>query len=257
MMSILDELTIEDITTSTVKQIVEHAGNPLDGNVGDICYYDVVNRTFDLASATDPTKIDINVINDWRSIIIGVALNQYSDNGLFDIMMTGFLMDKPKYAPSEYRRLNKRPFLRAWAHDMFRRFVSAFFKRCPGYEDLLKLEITMPTIDDMVKVQKNSEAIFDSLRAVTSPDEFVPFFNRLFENFIYVRHTNKKIYQMKINMENPDAQPDIRIPDATIPTDFLCVFRKVDVFGRYFNLRNNGADGENAQIKEGLSDILF
>lgn len=238
-MSILDELTIEDVTTSAVEQIVANTADMLEGNVGDICYYDVVNCTFDLASLTDPTKISIGVVNDWRSIVIGIALNQYEDTGLFDIMMSGFLMNKPIIAPGEYRQPNKRPFLRAWAHDMFRRFVSAFFKQCPGYEDLLSLDITMPTIDDMVKIQKNSDTIFDSLRAVTEPERFVPFIERLFGSFIYVRHTNKKIYQMKISPDNPDAQPDIRIPDAAIPADFLCVFRRVDVFGRYYNLRND------------------
>ena len=256
-MSILDELTIDDLSTSSVEKIIEQAGDPLEGNVGDICYYDVVNRKFDLASATDPSKIDISVINDWISIVIGVALNQYEDTGLFDIMMSGFLMKEPMFAPSEYLRKSKRKFIRAWAHDMFRRYVSAFFKKCPGYEDLLNLEITMPTIDDMVKIQKNAEQIFDSLRVVTTPDEFVPFFNRLFDNFIYVRHTNKKIYQMRINMDNPDAQPDIRVPAADIKTDFLCVFRKVDVFGRYFSLKNNLASSDGARIKEGLSDELF
>ena len=239
-MSILDELTIEDVTTSTVEQIIKNTSDMLEGNVGDICYYDVVNSTFDLASLTDPTKINVSVVNDWRSIVIGVAINQYED-GLFDIMMSGFLMKKPIYPPGEYRRPNKRPFLRAWSHDMFRRFVSAFFKQCPGYEELLNLEITMPTVDDMVKIQKNSEAIFNSLRVVTEPDKFVPFFNRLFDNFIYVRHTNKKIYQMKINRDDPEGSPDIRIPDANIPADFLCVFRKVDVFGRYYNLRDSSA----------------
>ena len=71
----------------------------------------------------------------------------------------------------------------------------------------------MPTASDMMKIQKFSDEIFSSLRVVTEPEKYQQFVDRLFDNYIYVRHTNKRIYQMKINREM-DGQPDIRIPEA-------------------------------------------
>jgi hypothetical protein len=245
-MDILDELTYEDLYKPAVDKVVADGEKSFEGNVGDVCFYDVVENKFDLASLKDSTKYDINLVNDWKTIILGVALNQEKDTGHFDILMAGFLMAEPLYLPYEYHHKDKRPYIRAYAYKMFQRYVSAFFKQCPGYEELLKLEITMPTASDMMKIQKFSDEIFSSLRVVTEPEKYQQFVDRMFDNYIYVRHTNKRIYQMKISRD-ADAQPDIRIPEAKISGDFMCVFRNVDIYGEYFD-RLNGKLSEEEQV---------
>ena len=102
----------------------------------------------------------------------------------------------------------------------------------------------MPTASDMMKIQKFSDEIFSSLRVVTVPEKYQQFVDRLFDNYIYVRHTNKRIYQMKINRE-ADGQPDIRIPEANISGDFMCVFRNVNIYGEYFDRINEKLSEED------------
>jgi hypothetical protein len=51
---------------------------------------------------------------------------------------------------------------------------------------------------------------------------------------------------MKISRD-ADAQPDIRIPEAKISGDFMCVFRNVDIYGEYFD-RLNGKLSEEEQV---------
>lgn len=75
MADFLDELTQDDMKFSAVDEIMEQQKHALDGNVGDVCYYDIVNRKFELASLKDTTKMDVTLINDWKTIVIGVALN--------------------------------------------------------------------------------------------------------------------------------------------------------------------------------------
>lgn len=128
MADFLDELTQDDMKFSAVDEIMEQQRHALDGNVGDVCYYDIVNRKFELASLKDTTKMDVTLINDWKTIVIGVALNQQKDKGTFDILMSGFLMAQPLLLPFGYARKEKQPYIRAYAYKMFQRFVKAFFK---------------------------------------------------------------------------------------------------------------------------------
>ena len=252
-MDILDELyntVCDEEETSNVQKIIDAEADTFEGNIGDVCFYNVVNNSFDLASAKDYTKYDANLLKDWKSIILGIALNEDEKTKTFDILMAGFLMAKPLEIPYKYNQQDKRPYIRAYAFNMFQRYVSAFFKQCPGYKEFLNLDITMPTASDMLKIQKFSNEIFDSLEVVADQEKFKEFIDRLFNNYIYVRHTNKKIYQMKIS-KNEDEQPDIQIPSADISADFLCVFRNVDIFGKYTNnkLENNLEEDELVYFK--------
>lgn len=246
-MDILDELTFEDLYKPAADKVIAEGEKSFEGNVGDVCFYDVVNQSFDLASMTDTTKYDVTLLDDWKTIILGVALNQERDTGHFDILMAGFLMAEPLRLPLDYYLKDRQPYIRAYAYKMFQRFVGAFFKQCPGYEKLLNLTIEMPTASDMLKIQKFSDEIFRALRVVTEPEKYQQFVDRIFNNYIYVRHTNKRIYQMKIN-EEPDAQPDIRIPEACIDADFMCVFRSVDVYGKYFEQLNRNKEISDEEL---------
>ena len=49
---------------------------------------------------------------------------------------------------------------------------------------------------------------------------------------------------MKINRE-VDGQPDIRIPEANISGDFMCVFRNVNIYGEYFDRINEKLSEED------------
>lgn len=246
-MDILDELTQEAIAPSVDRMLSDDVVRTFEGNVGDVCFYDVVDEKFQLASLTDSTKYDASLVNDWKSIVLGVALNQEDGTGRFDILMAGFLMASPLEIPFEYHLPERKPYIRAYAYKMFQRFVSAFFRQCPGYEALLNLDISLPTVSDMLKIQKFSGEMFSSLKAVSEPDKYAQFIRRLFQNYIYVRHSNKKIYQMKIS-ENPEGKPDVRVPEAFISADFICVFRNVDIYGDFFrnaSAAENETDSDN------------
>jgi hypothetical protein len=87
----------------------------------------------------------------------------------------------------------------------------------------------MPTVADMIKVQEHFNDIFRTLSMTCDPKAFWKFRDRIYNNFIFVRHSNKKMYQMRIQ-EDPEEKPEVVVPIASIPIDFLCVFRNIDVF---------------------------
>ena len=203
-----------------------------EGNVGDVCYYDLITNEFGVASTVDSTKNNAALMQDWRYITLGIIINQHEDDKTVDVLMAGFLMAEPLRVPFSYYADDKRPYIRAYAYDMFKRYKKAFFKQCPGYEDLLKLDITFPTVSDMLKVHEHSPEIFNTLRMLTKDTEkFEEYYKRMFDNYIYVRHTNNRIYEMKLTRDK-DVTPIVIIPDACVSGDFLCVFRHVDAFNK-------------------------
>ena len=163
---------------------------------------------------------------------MGIIINQHEEDQTVDVLMAGFLMKEPLVLPLDYMLPDRRPYIRAYAYDMFRRYVKAFFRQLPGYEALSRLDITMPTVSDMLKIQEHSPAIFTTLRTLTrEPERFEEYFRRIFDNYIFVRHTNKRIYEMKLSRE-PEGKPDVIIPTAFVHGDFMCVFRHVDAFNK-------------------------
>jgi len=74
-MSFFDDMDNE-LLTETVTQNVEselkHAG---EGNVGDVCYYDLLQNEFGLASSVDGSKTDVSLMDDWKVIMMGIVLN--------------------------------------------------------------------------------------------------------------------------------------------------------------------------------------
>jgi hypothetical protein len=141
-------------------------------------------------------------------------------------------MKEPLTIPFSYVSKDKQPYIRAYVYDMFKRYVKAFFKQLPGYEALSHLEITMPTVSDMLKIQEHSQQIFTTLRMLTKePERFEEYYKRIFDGYIFVRHTNGRIYEMALSKE-PDNQPDVIIPTAFVRGDFMCVFRHVDAFNQ-------------------------
>ena len=87
---------------------------------------------------------------------MGIIINQHEEDKTVDVLMSGFLMKEPLTIPFSYASKDKQPYIRAYAYDMFKRYVKAFFKQLPGYEALSHLEITMPTVSDMLKIQEHS-----------------------------------------------------------------------------------------------------
>lgn len=214
---------IEDIEDIVVKEQANINVNT--SKVGSVIYYDPVSFDFRCASADGSSTIDANMISDWRTIMLGTVINDYGDDTV-DVMMCGFLMAEPLYLPTMYRHNDKRKYIRNYAKSMFKRYVSAFFKQCPAYNDLLKLNIEMPTVSDMLTIQNNFHTIFESLRVCSDKNKYVNYIERLLNTFIYVTH-NDKIYMMLIKPDTDKA--DIVYPDGFISADFLCVFRKLSL----------------------------
>lgn len=231
-MSFFDDIDNELLTETVTQSVESELKHASEGNVGDVCYYDLLQNEFGLASSVDGSKTDVSLMDDWKVITMGIVLNQHEEDSTVDVLMCGFLMAEPLRLPVAYWHEEKRPYIRAYAYDMFRRYVKAFFRQCPGYEALLKLQITMPTVSDMLKVQQNAPDIFNTLQVLSKDDEkFDEYIARMYRNYIYVRHDNGRIYQMNIN-EDPEGRPAVIIPSAGVEGDFMCVFRHVDAFNK-------------------------
>lgn len=194
-------------------------------HIGDVVYYDPINFSFMVASKTN--IITPEDIKNWNIIMIGIIIN-INDNNDVDVLMSGFLTAQSIRIPFDYHRPAKRKYIRNYIKDLYRRYVSAFFKQCPSYQDLLKLDIEMPDVDDMKKIHADKEQeIFDNLKICTDDDSFNSFYKRLRNNYFYVMHKGL-MYQMKIQ---EDEDVDIIIPDA-INAEFLCVFKHVNLYER-------------------------
>ena len=231
-MSFFDE--IEDDIESIVEQ--ENNVETKSSLVGSVIYYDPVMFDFKCASANSSSIIDANVISDWRTIMLGTVINDYGDN-IVDVLMGGFLMAEPLYLPFMYHHEDKRKYIRNYASSMFKRFVSAFFRQCPAYNDLLKLNIEMPTVSDMLTIENNYPDIFESLRVCSDVNKYNDYISRLLNTYIYVTHKGK-IYMMLIKPETKEHS--VVYPDGFITADFLCIFRKL-------NLIKEKADGDRLQ----------
>ena len=46
-----------------------------EGNVGDVCYYDLITNEFGVASTVDSTKNNAALMQDWRYITLGIIIN--------------------------------------------------------------------------------------------------------------------------------------------------------------------------------------
>lgn len=187
-----DELSVDDIIYSDDDYTFDN--NSL---IGSVVYYDPVGLQFMSAAAEGFSLIDANVISDWRTIIIGTVINQYEGKTV-DVLMSGFLMAEPLKLPHMYLYDEKRKYIKNYVKDMFRRFVSAFFKRVPTYNELLKLDIDMPTVSDILHVRENFPKIFESLRVCSDSKKFSEYINRFVNNYIYVMHKNK-MYMMRLS----------------------------------------------------------
>ena len=231
-MSFFDDLDEEVMVNTVTESVDEDLKRSGEGNVGDVCYYDLISNEFGLASSCDSTKTPVEIMDDWKIIQLGIVLNQHEEDQTVDVLMAGFLMAEPLSIPLSYWSKDKQPYIRAYAYDMFKRYVKAFFRQLPGYEQFLKLQIGLPTVADMMKVQQNSPEIFDTLRQLSRDKErFIEYYKRLHNNYIYVRHDNGRIYEMSIG-EKADDKPSVIIPHAAVNGDFLCMFRHVDVFNK-------------------------
>lgn len=230
-MSFFDE--IDDFEELIETESETDFGNALHSNVGDIVYYDPTSYQFMTASAFDSSKINVNCIDEnWRTIMLGVVIRQYEDLSV-DVLMSGFLMSEPLRLPIKYYYKDKRKFIRPYVYNMFKRYVRAFFKQCPEYDDLLEMNIEMPSVADMMIVHQNLHTIFSALRVCADEDKFNEYFKRLYNSFIYVTHKHK-IYQMKITAD-VDEKPVILYPEPKV-ADFMCVFRNIKIFN--FNKNN-------------------
>lgn len=220
----MDEVSFEDIIgQSTDEEETDDSQTEIYNynDFGSIVYYNPETFNFYIASMDHYIKPEN--LKKWKCIIIGVVLRTYNDN-TYDVLMSGFLMSKPLYLPMMYRDSSKRKYIRKYAKDMFKRYVRAFFKQCPSYEELLNLEITMPEVSEMSMIQETAD-FFRNLKRCTDMEPMTAFLERFYDNYIYVTHENK-IYMMKLN-QNKDEKADIIIPDV-YPGDFLCVFRHVN-----------------------------
>lgn len=210
---------------------IEFADDVIDYEVikiGDVVYYDPVSFSFSYASESN--IISPEYLKNWNAIMIGIVIDVHPDNHV-DILMSGFLMAEPLRLPSIYGNPMKRKYIRNYAKDMFRRYVSAFFKQCPGYEDLLKLDIVMPTLDNIYTVFENKDTIFDEIRKCSDVKNLNNFIKRLFNNYIYATH--KDLMYMVKHRDND--KPEIIIPDVK-SADFLCVFKDVDMFSSLMDI---------------------
>lgn len=215
-------------------------------NIGDVIYYDPVSFSFSYASENH--IISPEYLKNWNVIMIGIIIDVHSDNTV-DILMSGFLMSEPLRLPAMYYHKEKRKYIRNYAKDMFRRYVSAFFKQCPGYEDLLKLDITMPTLDNLYTIYQNKDTIFDEIRKCSDSNNLKTFLSRLFNNYLYATH--KELMYMVKYVDGSD-KPEIIIPDAK-RADFLCVFRNVNLFGSLMDIDVEDKEEyfeQNIDIKE-------
>lgn len=217
-------------------------------NLGDVVYYDLTNFTFTLASSSDSSKMNISLItSDWKYIIIGIVVKQHEDLSV-DVLMNGFLSAEPIRLPIQYYAEDKRKYIRPYIYNLYKRYVRAFFKKCPEYEDLLKLKIDMPSVSDLTNINENKETIFNSLKDLWKNEtKFQIFINRFFNNFIYVRE-NHKIYQMEVFSD--DKKPNIIYPDI-FSSDFMCVFRNVKIF----DFSNNKSSEDSSNIEENNDDV--
>lgn len=247
MADYFDNIDYDDFFEEPSAEINQETEQTLQGNVGDLVYYDLLSNEFGIASAVVDTKLSIELMNNWRIIVLGTVINQDPDTLLVDVLMGGFLMKEPQGAPVMYYEKDKRPYLRAYAYDLFKRFVKKFFQSCPGYQPLLRMTITMPTVTDMIKVQEHFDDIFRTLSMTCDKNVFWKFRERLYNNFIFVKHKTK-MYQMRIQ-EDPEQKPEVVIPMASIPIDFLCVFRNIDVFHKVpTDPSTNAVDPELAKV---------
>jgi len=217
---------IDDLEEILDEQTEEAASDPFGNNtsqIGSVVYYDPVGFTFMSASSDGSSLIDANIISDWRTIMLGTVINEYEDKTV-DVLMCGFLMAEPLRLPHMYLYEDKRKYIQNYVKDMFRRFVGAFFKQIPAYNELLKLDIDMPTVSDILHIRENFPQIFESLRVCSDLKKFSEYINRFRSNYIYVMHKNK-MYMMRLSDE--EEKPDIIIPDAIYRADFICVFRHI------------------------------
>lgn len=148
---LIEEGAFEDDSSSS--EFVSKEGTINKGDIGDVCYYDVFDNRFYVASAFDKSKISTgSIVRDNRVIVIGIIITQHDEDNTVDVLMSGFLMKTPLELPIMYYHKEKQPYIRAYVYKMYQRFIKAFFKQCPGYELLLNLDVTFPTVSDMLKI---------------------------------------------------------------------------------------------------------
>ena len=106
--------------------------------------------------------------------------------------------------------------------------ISAFFKQCPKYTPLEQINITLPTVSDMLKVQYFQDTIFDALYHQLDIVQYNKYIKRMFSNYLYVTHKGK-IYQIMLKPQSETTEPCSLICPMAIKADFLCVFRNIDI----------------------------
>jgi len=236
-----------DENIDEIEQVIEEQESSVtsfepDSLIGSVVYYDPERFKFMVANADGSTFINANNISDWRTIMIGTVIGDNADKTV-DVLMCGFLMAEPLYLPRMYHDPSKQKYIRNYAISMFRRYVSAFFKKVPAYNELSRLNITLPTVSEMRMIQDRYPDIFESMKVVSDLHEFGKYVNRMFNNYLYVMHNNK-MYMMKINEDK--SKPDIIYPDVGYDGDFLCVFRKISL-----------AKPKNENIEDGQANEQF
>ena len=90
------------------------------------------------------------------------------------------------------------------------------------------MNITLPTVSDMLKVQYFQDSIFDALYHQLDIVQYNKYIKRMFSNYLYVTHKGK-IYQMMLNPQGETTEPCSLIYPMAIKADFLCVFRNIDI----------------------------
>lgn len=55
-MGFFDDLDESDIVQETSESLDDELRQSQEGNVGDVCYYDLISNEFGIASTVDPTK---------------------------------------------------------------------------------------------------------------------------------------------------------------------------------------------------------
>lgn len=234
----LDESVLEFLSDSD--DSIQNEDGYYSYEIGDVVYYDPLDFSFMVASKDK--LIAPQYLKDWETIMIGIIIKVNDDNTV-NVLMAGFLMADCLRLPMMYLNKTKKKFIRNYVKDMFRRYVSAFFKQCPGYQDLLKLDISMPDTDELKTIHANRETLFDNIRLCSDQKSLTKYIHRLYNNYIYAVHNNL-IYQMKIDTE---SDVDIQLPDVR-PAEFLCVFKNID-------LNTKISDELQSEVVE--NDILF
>ena len=218
----------EDEDYGVAEQLESHFTKILESNVGDVVFYDFDTNKFSSASVVDGTKISAETLSTWKdTILLGIVINQHKDRTV-DVLMCGFLSANPIRPPLSYMLDNKRKYIREYIRQLYVRYISAFFKQCPKYTPLEQMNITLPTVSDMLKVQYFQDTIFDALYHQLDIEQYNKYIKRMFSNYLYVTHKGK-IYQMMLNSQGETTEPFSLIYPMAIKADFLCVFRHIDI----------------------------